>query len=308
MQEIKLKKFNPRCIEQTRKDPQQGPSTIVMIGSKRTGKTTLIEDIVYYFRKIPTGIIVTGSQSSAQRFSKWFPMICIYDSMNNTVINKIETIVNNQKKLNEKKVDYDYDCLMIFDDCAYDKKFAKTEIFREIFYNGRHLRIMLLYTTQYVRSIPPDIRNNIDYCFVGREPSVLERKKLYQELFGIIPNFPAFCKVMDITTDKYGVLVLDKTSVSNNISDNIYYYKAKFPTRKYKACSKKLWDIHNKYYKNSHEENSKKTTNETKQKVLKTSLSPNSNHSTNIKVKKTTTTTKTNTKTKTKKNTNKKKQ
>jgi len=39
MEELKLKRFNPKVIEQKRIDPKQGPPTILLIGSKRTGKT-----------------------------------------------------------------------------------------------------------------------------------------------------------------------------------------------------------------------------------------------------------------------------
>ena len=41
---------------------------------------------------------------------------------------------------------------------------------RLLFMNGRHWKIMLIITMQYPLGIPPNLRTNIDYVFILREP------------------------------------------------------------------------------------------------------------------------------------------
>jgi chromosomal replication initiation ATPase DnaA len=60
-------------MENRRVDPDKGPPTIVIIGGRGTGKTYLVRDIMYYFRRIPAGMIITGSEASSEAFSEFFP-------------------------------------------------------------------------------------------------------------------------------------------------------------------------------------------------------------------------------------------
>ena len=46
---------------------------------------------------------------------------------------------------------------------------------------------------------------------------------------------------MTACTENYECLVLDNSSKSNKIEDVVYWYKAKFPIKKFKVGGKKLW-------------------------------------------------------------------
>lgn len=252
---IKLKTFNPRRLEELRLNPKQGASTILFVGSKRTGKTTMIQDILYYVRKIPKGIIVTGSLSSAETFSEFFPKSFIFESLDDEMVRRLERIIQKQEELRRKGTRLaDYTTLLLFDDCGYDKKFANKTVLRRMFMNGRHQNLFGAYSIQSCKSIPPDLRNNADFIFIHREPGIKERKKLHEEFASIIPDFKTFCRIMDVCTDNYGCIVVDKTTPSNKIEDCIFYYKARYPTRKFKLGSKELWDFHKKVYKTEEEQ------------------------------------------------------
>jgi len=251
---LKLKVFDPKVIEEKRMNPKQGPATILLVGSKRTGKSTLIEALMRIFRRIPKGMIITGSQSSAERFSKFFPKSCIYDCLDDRLVQQIGSVIKKQEKLNKSKVRGDYSSLLLFDDCGYDQKFSRSQILKKLFMNGRHYKILIIMAIQYARSIPPDLRNNADYVFILRDPSIDGRKKLHKDYAGIIHDFKMFCKIMDKCTSDYGCLVIDKTTSSNEIEDNIFYYKAKLSNKPFKVGSKQLWDFHNKYYRSDDED------------------------------------------------------
>ncbi len=278
--EIKLKRFNPKKMESQRTNPNKGPPTILLVGSKRTGKTTLIRDLMYYFRRIPAGVIMTGSLTSANTFSEFFPGSCIFNHIDDAMEKRLESIIKRQNKLvkkelrdkqkfyklqqtkpKSKRLPYqhtDYSSFMLFDDCGYDTKFAKKQTISQLFMNGRHYKILLIMAIQYCKSVPPALRMNADYIFVMKEKSLKERKKLHEEWFGMLTN-KEFTRIMDVCTDDYGCLVLDNTVSSNKIEDQVFFYKAKYPPKKYKVGTKELWEFHRRTYKSdddSDEDNS----------------------------------------------------
>lgn len=244
-QKLNLCKFNPRKLEKLRNDPQQGESTILFVGSKRAGKTTMILDIMRYLRKIPQGIIVTGSLSSAEQFKKHFPDSFIFTEINDRLIMTLENIVLTQEEKRENKQPLS-GFFILFDDCGYDKTLSKQEVIRKMFMNGRHYRLQILYSIQDTKSVPPGIRKNSDFIFIHRENGVKERKKLLDEFVSIVPDMKVFNKIMDSCTSNYKCIVVDRTVVeSNEISDNIFWYQAKWPLKeKWKLGSKEFWNFH----------------------------------------------------------------
>ena len=47
---------------------------------------------------------------------------------------------------------------------------TRDKMMRLLFMNGRHWKVMLIITMQYPLGIPPNLRTNIDYVFILREP------------------------------------------------------------------------------------------------------------------------------------------
>ncbi len=242
---LTLNKFKPRKLERLRNDPKQGESTVLFVGSKRAGKTTMILEIMRYLRRIPQGIIVTGSLSSAEQFKQHFPDSFIFTEINDQLIHILETIIAEQEEKRKTKKDF-HGFFILFDDCGYDSKLSKQEVLRKMFMNGRHYKLQVLYSIQDTKSVPPGIRKNSDFIFIHRENGVMERKKLHQEFGSVVPDMKTFNKIMDAFTADYKCIVVDRTIVkSNNISDNIFWYKAKWPpVTDWKLGSKEFWQTH----------------------------------------------------------------
>ena len=72
--------------------------------------------------------------------------------------------------------------------------------------NGRHWKVMLI-TMQYPLGIPPNLRTNIDYVFILREPYLTNRKRIWENYASMFPTLEAFCSVMDQTTENYECLL-----------------------------------------------------------------------------------------------------
>jgi hypothetical protein len=107
--------------------------------------------------------------------------------------------------------------------------------------NGRHWKVMLINTMQYPLGIPPNLRTNIDYVFILREPYIANRKRIYENYAGMFPTFESFCQVMDQCTENYECLVICNNSPSNKLNDQVAWYKANSNTPPFKMCAEEFW-------------------------------------------------------------------
>jgi hypothetical protein len=142
---------------------------------------------------------------------------------------------------------------VLMDDLAYDKKMMQNPTIKEIFFNGRHYHITTFITFQYMMGMPPAFRANVDYIFVCKENKRDNIDKLYKYYFGIFDKPADFKKVLYSCTNDFGCLVLDNTSRSNKIEDQVFWYKAKL-SRKYRIGSEKMWKIWDSQLKDSDDE------------------------------------------------------
>lgn len=245
---IQIKKFDPTTIDPCR--------ICVFVGRRSTGKSQLVTDILYHQRKIPMGIVMSGTEESNEHYQSYVPDSFIYGKYEPEIIDKI---IKHQGKVISKlkgpaKDDFkdpSKSVFMLLDDCMYDNKWTRHEIMRCVFMNGRHYRILFLLTLQYCMDLPPSLRGQIDYLFILRENIIQNRKKLYDHFFGIFPTFDSFNEVLNQCTENYECLVLNVRSTSNKIEDCVFWYKAKIG-RKFKIGSPALWDHHKRNYNPKH--------------------------------------------------------
>ena len=113
------------------------------------------------------------------------------------------------------------------DDCLYDQSWTRDKMMRLLFMNGRHWKIMLIITMQYPLGIPPNLRTNIDYVFILREPYLTNRKRIWENYASMFPTLESFCAVMDNTTENYECLVINNNAKSNKLTDQIFGIKQK---------------------------------------------------------------------------------
>ena len=90
--------------------------------------------------------------------------------------------------------------------------------------------------------MPPNLRTNIDYTFILREPYVSNRKRIFENFAGMFPTFESFCQVMDQYTENYECLVVANNAKSNKLVDQIFWYKAS-AHRDFKLGSKEFWEM-----------------------------------------------------------------
>jgi len=224
--EVFIKKFDPKTIKHDK--------ILIFIGSRGSGKSSLLKDIMYYHKDIPVGTCISITEEANPFFRHFMPKPFIHKTIN---MKAVENALKRQKMIKktlhkEKNPDIrkkiDPRAFLILDDCQCIKDWTKKEIIREIFFNGRHYNLMFLITMQYSLGIPPELRTNVDYSFIFAETNIGNRKRLYENYAGVIPNFEMFNRLMNLCTKNHECLVIDNTSTSTELEDRVYWYKAEF--------------------------------------------------------------------------------
>jgi len=243
---LELKKFDMRWIT-FRADENKGP-VIVMIGRRDTGKSFLVRDLLYHHQDIPVGTVISGTEAGNGFYASIVPKLFIHEEYNTVLI---ENVLRRQrivlKQINKdmelyRRTAIDPRTFVILDDCLYDNTWSRDKMMRLLFMNGRHWKVMLIITMQYPLGIPPNLRTNIDYVFILREPYISNRKRIWENYASMFPTLEAFPSVMDQTTENYECLVINNNAKSNKLYDQIFWYKAE-NRPDFKLGSKEYWEM-----------------------------------------------------------------
>ena len=214
-------------------------STIVVIGKRGTGKSFLIKSLLYNKSAyIPVGIVFSGTEESNHFYTNFVPKEFVYTTLNTEALTDY---TKRQKKTWEHMKNPWSLCLI--DDCMDDPKHFKTPLFQDIFKNGRHWKTMFILSLQYCLDISPNIRTNIDGVFILRETNLKNRKKIWENYAGIIPDFELFTELMNSLTENYTALYIHNKGTSNNWQELVFWYKAKATPDDFKFGCVDYWQF-----------------------------------------------------------------
>lgn len=223
---------------------------VIFIGKRNVGKGYCVRDLLYHKRDIPIGTVINPTESANKAYSSIIPPIFIHEEYRPEIIENVlkrQTMI--MKKMNKEIQIYgrssiDPRAFLLLDDCLYDKTWKNDKNIRYIFMNGRHKKVLFLLTMQFVLGISPELRTNVDYIFIFRENIIANRRRLYDAFAGMFPSFECFSAVMDQCTENFECLVIDNTSTSNRLEDQVFWYKAE-PRDNFTIGSRELWELHN---------------------------------------------------------------
>jgi hypothetical protein len=242
---IQIKKFNIHDMVDH--------CTIAMIAKRATGKSFLTKEIMFQKRKISSAIAISRTEKLNSFYSDFIPDCYIYPEYDSSILTRIydrQAVMNeeNKNRIKNKKEPKDDSLILIMDDCMSSKgTWLKDPNILELFFNGRHHHISFILTMQYSVGIPPELRSNFDYIFLLAEDTISNRKRLYEHYAGMFPTFDIFQQVFSDITEDYGILVINNRIHSKNITDKVFWYKAK-NVPSFKVGSKKFNKFHKKSY------------------------------------------------------------
>jgi len=227
--------------------------TICIIAKRGSGKTYLVKEIMYNKRDLPSCIAISKTEKLNNFYSNFIPESYIYSDFDSNILSKIynrQSIMNenNKTRTNENRTPKDDRVMLIMDDCMSSKSsWIKDPNILELFFNGRHHHISFILTMQFSLGIPPELRSNFDYIFLLAEDFISNRKRLYEHYAGMFPSFDIFQQVFSDLTENYGCLVINNRIHSKNITDKVFWYKArKVPS--FRIGSKSFRKLHKQIY------------------------------------------------------------
>ncbi len=248
---IKLKEFDMSSIK--------GFPVILFIGKRNTGKSVLLVDYLYYNQDIPYAACISPTDAYNHTFQPHIPNKFIHEEVSPVLI---ESFLKRQQRLTTKKTaslsgrgdprykEVDNRGILIMDDCLADVKDWKNDKnLKWIFTNGRHAGIILALTMQYQLGITPMMRMNTDYIFICKETKKIEKEKLWKHYAGMFDTFDMFNQVFTACTEDYGCMVIDNTSQSSELSDQVFWYKADLHDD-FRMCYEDFWKDNDKYISN----------------------------------------------------------
>lgn len=232
------------------KNESQGGCKLFVIGKPGTGKSTLIKRLMYEKQDIiPFCQVFSGSEDSNSFFSGFSPDICVYPELKDE---SVQDYIKRQK-IAKKYLDNPWG-MEIFDDCMEDPAVFRKSLYSGMFKNGRHHKSMYIFGIQYCLDLKPALRSLVDGVFILRETIPATRQKLYENFGAGIPTFELFNDLMDNLTNDYMAMYIRNTgTVSNNLEDIVYYYKAEPVPDNWRFGAPYFWEFHNERYNPDYE-------------------------------------------------------
>ncbi len=195
--------------------------------------------------------MISPTEKLNKSYSRIVPPIFIHHNYREDIIERVlqrQTLLIESIEKDPNFADVDPHAFLLLDDCMFDPGWQKSPNMKEIFYNGRHYKLMFLLSLQYCLGLNIGMRNNLDWTFLFKEPIMANKKRLYEYFAGMFPNQSVFNSVLDQTTNDYGCLVIHNGSSSTDLQQQVFWYRAedRVADGSWRCCWDTFWDMSNK--------------------------------------------------------------
>lgn len=182
--------------------------TIAVVGTRGCGKSGVAVAIVERFPEIQRWVAFCGTKETCDYWSARFGSAASVYLCNEKAIEQLENILEYQEKKsriynNILRTDFPdkYKIGLIFDDVTCSKKFCRSPMLEKLFSNGRHFKALTLINTQYLKQLPPVLRETTDYLIMLKI-SRRTCKMLYEELDMPLDNGDMLGQLLRVVTNQ----------------------------------------------------------------------------------------------------------
>jgi hypothetical protein len=227
-------------------------AAMCVIGSRGSGKSILIRDMLYQHRDITTVIIAPTDRMNGF-YSEFVPSLYVHYEYSSELLTKIfkrqmDLIEKNKQRVAAGKKSIDDRLFLVMDDCLASKAaWEKDPNINEMLMNGRHYHIYFVLCLQFALGINPSTRSNLDAIFLLGEDFISNQKRLYDHYCGMFPSFDIFKRVFLKVTNNFGVMVINNRKKGGLINEKVFWYKANM-TPQFTIGNKKYLEFHKNFF------------------------------------------------------------
>lgn len=202
---------------------------ICLCAKRNSGKSELLRYLYlmnkHLFNKV---FVICPSEGVNKFYEDIIPKEDIFEKYNDEWVEKlIKKLTQINAGLNDDEAQH---VLIILDDCCSDTRFHQSESLKKLFTRGRHIKVSLIITMQYLNQIPPVARNNCDYLMVGQLNTQGVELLTKEFMVGTISKRD-FITLYHLGTSNYGFLVINNNSTQDNSNIDLIYGLIKVPEK-----------------------------------------------------------------------------
>lgn len=209
-------------------------AVMLLLGSRRTGKTTMLKRMLRVKSKVfDTAIGFKPTENMDPTFAGVFPKINIYPS--NVVLPKLRAIMQLQdqfaREMQRTGVDRRRRIVVATDDCMGEPKFLKSDELRLIHMNGRHYKFFFVNCAQYLMDYPANLRAQVEIVISFWIKEEKGRRNLYEQFFSDIGTWEQFEHLFRHATARGSCIVLDSARRvdATRLEDYVFYIARESP-------------------------------------------------------------------------------
>jgi hypothetical protein len=188
---------------------------ILIIGKRRTGKTTLVRDLVHRMStEFDSALVVT--QTEKHVYSEFVPPQWITDADPSIAVADLLAA----RRANPS--DTNVLCVL---DVGYIKRGNRA--ISDLLINGSHQRITVIVVVQETSLVDAAaLMGTADLVFAFKELVVSNKMRLFSRFFGVLGEYTVFARAFKAATESHGALVADNRSGSSHPVDCVSAYRA----------------------------------------------------------------------------------
>ena len=194
----------------------------LLLAKRNAGKSQLLRYLYLLQRHLFKSVFVICPTESINNFYKDIVNEKnIFDSYNE---DWVEQLIKKMTEINGGgKSDAEAShILSILDDCGSDTNFHQSKSFKKLCVRGRHIKISVIITCQYIYQIPPVARNNCDFILCSQMNTQGLDLLTSEFLMGNIKRAD-FLDMYYRNTKDHGFLIINNNCASSNENlDEIY--------------------------------------------------------------------------------------
>ena len=200
---------------------------VSLIGKRNSGKSQMLRYLYDQQKHLFRSVFVCCPTESVNHFYEDIvKKQNIFDTYNEQWVEKlIERMTAENAGKPDNKASH---ILLILDDLCSDTNFHQSKTFKKLCTRGRHIKIAVVITAQYIYQIPPVARNNSDFILCSQMNTQGLDLLTTEFLFGNLTK-KEFIDIYYKNTADYSFLVINNNCTKSNEDVNEIYGQLKVP-------------------------------------------------------------------------------